>query len=315
MLNMILKIEKQMCLFFRQTIALLLLLLSYTLSGQNAEASFKLLKNEMQNRKATTFSFNSWKELEVTINEARMDSTSQKKMDYLLPVYETGVNSLNTVVRQFTVEVLVKSLGNNTVLTRNAITRLQHFRRADFTEATRINLKMALSTVSNNKGDLARLFAFVCGFGCIETLENEMLSKNLNKHDQKDFRLALIRAGDVRFESKLFKSAKEQVVNDRFVYTLINDLTYTRSKMIFDYLLELILSDEKRCTSANNDDPEPMICAYRLIENVAPYINDFPAKVNAYKELETTDYAKLLIEVRTWINKNKSNYVLNKEVY
>lgn len=203
----------------------------------------------------------------------------------------------------------------NAVLTRKAIERLQHFRRADFTEATRLNLKMALGTVSGNKGDLAKLLAFACGRDCIETLENEMLANNPNKHDQKDFRLALIRAGDTRFESKLFKSAKEQVVNDRFVYTLINDLTYTRSKMIFDYLLELILSDEKRCTSANNDNPESMICAYRLIENVAPYINGFPAKVNAYNELETKDYAKLLVEVRDWISKNKNNYVLNKEVY
>ena len=203
----------------------------------------------------------------------------------------------------------------NAVLTRKAIERLQHFRRADFTEATRLDLKMTLNAVSNNKGDLAKLTAFACGRDCIETLENEMSAKSLNKQDQKDFRLALIRAGDGRLEPKLLKSAKEQVVNDRFVYTLTNDLTYTRSKVIFDYLLELILSDEMKCTSANNDNPEAMICAYRLIEKVAPYINEFPAKVNAYNELETNDYAKLLSEVRDWISKNKNTYLLNMEIY
>lgn len=312
---MILKIKKQTEHFFKRILLLLFMFLVCTGSGQNAEASFKLLKSEMQKGKPLAFSFNSWKELDAVINEARLDSTSQKKIDYLVPVYETGINSQNSQVRQFTIEILVKSLGRNSVLSRNAITRLQNFRRADFTEATRLNLKMALGTVSGNKGDLAKLLAFACGRDCIETLENEMLANNPNKHDQKDFRLALIRAGDTRFESKLFKSAKEQVVNDRFVYTLINDLTYTRSKMIFDYLLELILSDEKRCTSADNDNPEPMICTYRLIENVAPYINNFPAKVNSYNELETKDYKKLLSDVRDWISKNKDTYTLNQEIY
>jgi hypothetical protein len=270
---------------------------------------------EMQKGKTGTFSYNSWKDLEVAINEARLDSTSQKKIDYMLPVYETGVNSQNTSVRQFAVEILIKGLGKNPVLTRKAIERLQNFRRADFTEATRLNLKMVFNSVSSNKGDLAKLLAFVCGRDGIEALENEMSATNLNKQDQKDFRLALIRAGDDRLEPKLLKSAKEQVVNDRFVYTLTNDLAYTRSKPIFDYLLELIMSDEKKCTSANNDNPEAMICAYRLIEKVAPYINGFPAKVNAYNELETKDYAKLLSEVREWINKNKNNYQLNTEIY
>lgn len=312
---MILKIEKQMRPFFKQIAFLLFMFLTCTLAGQNAEASFKLLKSEIQKGKAGTFSYNSWKELSAIINETRLDSTSQKKFDYLIPVYEAGINSQNTSVRQFTVEILIKSLGKNAVLTRKATERLQNFRRADFTEATRLNLKMVFSTVSNNNGNLAKLLAFACGRDCIETLENEMSAKNLNKQDQKDFRLALIRAGDDRLEPKLLKSVKEQVVNDRFVYTLTNDLTYTRSKVIFDYLLELIMSDEKKCTSANNDNPEAMICAYRLIEKVAPYINGFPAKVNAYNELETKDYPKLLSEVRDWIGKNKSNYQLNTEVY
>ncbi len=306
---------KTMTRFCKQVLTIFLTFSLCSAVAQNAEASFKLLKAEIPKTKAASFSFNSWNELANMINETKQDTTSQKKMDYLIPVYETGVNSLNTAVRQFAVEVLVKSLGSNPILTRNAIERMQNFRRADFTEITRLNLKTALSTVSNNKGDLAKLVAFTCGNEAIQSLQNEMLTATLNKHDQKDFRLALIRAGDAKFEPKLFKSAKEQVVNDRFVYTLTNDLTYTRSKLIFDYLLELIMSDEKKCTSANNDNPEPMICAYRLIEKVAPCIINFPAKVNAYGELETKDYSKLLTEVREWISKNRNTYQLNVSTY
>jgi hypothetical protein len=99
------------------------------------------------------------------------------------------------------------------------------------------------------------------------------------------------------------------------VYDIGPELVYTRNKIVFDFLLEAILRDTKDCTSANNDDTTPMTCAYRLIEQVAPYIINFPAKLDEVGELKTKDYPALLTEVRSWINANKNTYQLNQTIY
>lgn len=283
----------------------------------NKEAAFKLLKTDVQKLKNNTsaFSFNDWADLRTTINDSKHDTLSTKKTDYLYPVFQAGVNSQNTLVREIAVEIGCRSIGENSVLTNSAVTKLQQFKQTDFTDSAKFYLKMGLNNATNNIGSIAKLTAFACGNTCIEELQNAVLKQNISKFDKKDIKLALLRAGETHNEQRLLQSAKEQVVNDNFVYNLVDDLIYTHNKVIFDYLLDIIMRDDKNCTSANNDNPEPMNCAYRLIEKVAPYINDFPAKVNAYNEIETTDYAALLTSVRLWITKNKNSYTLNQNNY
>ncbi len=301
--------------FCKQLFSVLFAFYTCSLSAQNTEASFKLLKSELQNKKAENFPFTNWNQLSAAIEEVKGDTTSTKSFDYLTSLYETAIVSEKAAVRQFSVEVLVTSLGRNGALTNKSIVRLQQFRRIDFSEMAKYELKRKLNDVTNNIGELAKLTAFVCGKDCRENLQNLLVIETIGKRDKKDIRLALIRTGQATYEQKLVKAARAQVVNDDFVYNLVNDLIYTRSKLVFDYLLEVINSDEKRCTSANNDNPEPMICAYRLMEKVAPCIVNFPAKVNAYGELDTKDYKKLLSDVRAWISKNKDKYQISFETY
>ncbi|MEO6903450.1 MAG: hypothetical protein ABI315_09860 [Bacteroidia bacterium] len=281
------------------------------------EAAFKLLKTDILKLKNNTipFSFNSWADLKTSINNIKQDSLSTKEIDYLYPVFQAGVNSQNSMVRQIAAEIWCRCIGENSILTNNAVTKLQQFKQTDFTDSAKFYLKMGLNNATNNIGSIAKLTAFVCGNTCIEDLQNVVLKQNISKFDKKDIKLALLRAGEIHNEQRLIQSAKEQVVNDNFVYNLVDDLTYTHNKLIFDYLLEIIMREDKNCTSANNDNPEPMNCAYRLIEKIAPFINDFPAKVNAYNELETKNYIALLKSVREWITKNKNTYTLNQNNY
>lgn len=295
---------------------LFLTFLTSRIDAQNAqETAFKSLKAEIQKKKTGNFSFNSYSELIAAINEVKGDTTASKTFEYLTPFFEAGVKSDNIANRQFSSNVLVNCIGKNAVLTRSVIGRLQKFKQRDFSDEAKINLKRGLHESTNNVGDIAKLTAFVCGTNCVEDLQNVSMNQAINKREKKDIKLALIRAGQATNEQKLLQSAKAQVVNDDFVYNLVNDLTYTRSKIVFDYLLEIINRDSKDCTSANNDNPEPMICAYRVIEQVAPCILNFPARVNSYGELETKDYKKLLNDVRDWIGKNKDTYELNLTNY
>jgi hypothetical protein len=121
-------------------------------------------------------------------------------------------------------------------------------------------------------------------------------------------RLALSRMGEPDMTEYCLNRLKKAKINDDVVYEFIPDLIYTRQKPIFDHLLTLIESDEKNCTTSNPDSDEKIICAYRIIEQIAPYIENFPAKVDVSGELITNDYAKLLVEVRTWITQNRESY-------
>jgi hypothetical protein len=283
----------------------------------NHEVAFKVLKTDIKNLKnnTTPFPYNDWATFSAAINDLRQDSSATKNIDYLYPVFQVGVTSKDGIERQLAAEIWCKCIGNNSLLTNNAVTKLQQFKQTDFTDSAKFYLKLGLNNSSNNIGAIAKLTAFVCGNTCIEDLQNAVLKQSISKFDKKDIKLALLRAGETHNEQRLLQAAKEQVVNDNFVYNLVNDLIYTHNKVIFDYLLEIIMREDKNCTSANNDNPEPINCAYRLIEKVAPYINDFPAKVNGYNELETTDYATLLTTVRGWITKNKNSYTLNQNKY
>lgn len=301
--------------FYKSILLFLFTGFSIVMNAQLSEASFKLLKEEIQKGKKSNFSFNTLNELLKSIEQAKNDTVSTTAPEFLIPLYETGVNSQDLLVRRFSADVLVTSIGKNPLLTRNSVNRLEKFKKSDFSETAKYNLKKAFADLTTNIGETAKLIAFVCGVDCVDDLQNVLIKQSVSKRDKKDIKLALIRAGQTGNEQKLLTSAKAQVVNDDFVYNLVNDLTYTRSKVVFDYLLEIINRDTKSCTSANNDNPEPMICAYRLIEKVAPCIVNFPAKVNSYGELETKDYKKLLSDVREWIGKNKDTYILNGQEF
>ncbi|NJK95879.1 MAG: hypothetical protein HC905_14090 [Bacteroidales bacterium] len=112
--------------------------------------------------------------------------------------------------------------------------------------------------------------------------------------------LALARMGDSTAVSFLKGKLAILHVNDNIVYEIFPLLTYTRQRAAFDFLLQTIQSEEKNCLSSNPDKEEPIICAYRIIEMVAPYIHDFPAKIEN-RELVSDDYSKTLMAVKEWI--------------
>ena len=298
-------------------VLLFTLFVTRAVSQSNPAAAFKALKAEVQKVDASPsdFPFNQWSDLVAAINELKQDTLSVKRFDYLYSISQVSASSSDKEIRQLAVDIFCRSMGANSVLTASSISHLQKIKQTDFTEASKSYLKTALDAATNNAGALAKVTAFACGNSCLQELQNALYKQDISKRDKKDIKLAQLRAGDTSNEQRLLQSAKEQVLNDNFVYNLIEDLTYTRNKAIFDHLLDLVLVDSKSCTSADNDNPEPMVCAYRLIEQVAPCIDNFPAKVNSYNELESTDYPALLKTVRAWIKENKSSYVLNLNNY
>ena len=132
---------------------------------------------------------------------------------------------------------------------------------------------------------------------------------------RNDYDLAMIRVGDEGRIGRLQTLLNEVAVNDDFVYTLAPKLIYTRRPEVFDFMMDQILLDQRNCTAADAHSEGRLNCAYRLLELVAPHIQDFPLEVGTSGDLETDDYPTALEIARLWIQENRANYLINTETY
>jgi hypothetical protein len=79
-------------------------------------------------------------------------------------------------------------------------------------------------------------------------------------------------------------------------------------------LLKEILNEDNNCSSANNDNPAKIPCAYRIIEAIAPYIKDFPVKINRIGEIEGNPQEELQ-KARTWIMAHLQDFQVITSIY
>jgi hypothetical protein len=192
---------------------------------------------------------------------------------------------------------------------------LKYFKQSDFNAEARIKLAQLAREGSSYFIQVIRLTGSV-GINDLVYDYKEMLQ--LGKYDKKtlwNLRLALARMGDVESETYCMNRVRKVPLNNDVVYDLFPDLTYLRTKASFDYLLDIIQNNEKNCASSNPDSEAPIICAYEVMRIVAPYINDFPVKIDKTGDFIEKDYNKLLITVRQWIDNNKTTYTLNTQIY
>lgn len=136
-----------------------------------------------------------------------------------------------------------------------------------------------------------------------------------NLRDQNDYDMAMIRLGDQSRIKRLNKLLASVQVDDDFVYTLLPKLIYTRRPEVIDFIFDQVLLDQKNCSVADPHTKGRINCAYRLLEAVAPVVNDFPLKLGPGGDLDVTDYPAALEIARTWIRDNRNDYRIISETY
>ncbi len=124
-------------------------------------------------------------------------------------------------------------------------------------------------------------------------------------------KLAIGRMGDIEQVKECLNTVKQTGLNDQVITYLIPDLLYMNNRLCFDYILQQILVDEKKCTTTDPDNEQKISCAYRLMELIAPYIKDFPVELYETGDIISDDYEKTLLDVRNWILSNNYLYQLN----
>jgi hypothetical protein len=99
---------------------------------------------------------------------------------------------------------------------------------------------------------------------------------------------------------------EKQKVENNFVYEVVPDLIYTRQPRLFKFLEGIINSDAQTCESQNPDSDKKTLCAYRVMEQIAPVVKNFPVQTDVSGDLSVSDYPAALRQVRSWLASNPS---------
>ena len=189
---------------------------------------------------------------------------------------------------------------------------LQKFKVEDFGAESKVLLNSVLRAGGTHIGEFFKIGGFLKEKIILQSLVEEYKKKEELK---QQLEIALIRSGDEKKKELLMSSLKEQVVNDDFIYGAVPALVYVRTKRTTDFLFDIILDDNKNCAPSGPDVGGKILCAYRVMEAIAPYIVDFPVQVGASGDLDVEDYEEALKTVRTWIEVHRLDYVQKEDIY
>ena len=224
--------------------------------------------------------------------------------------YKKGLEQQNDA--QSVVARLAKGLhDDDSGLRGRIIGYLQAFPLTAFNEESKELIAANLSNPNSPHFDELVLLAGFVGAGSTELLRLSMNS-DLPVRQKWNISLALARTGSESALQSCLDRVKKAPVNSQAVAYLLPDLVYTRQKAALDYCVELLYSNEKLCKTANPDLSESILCAYPIIELIAPVIVGFPIYVNPSIGIDTDDYEALLQTVRTWLEENRE-YEISKE--
>lgn len=256
-----------------------------------------------------------YKEVAEALGKYVSDSLLAVRYEALSLYSQTALRSKDKSLLKKSIRYIIGNAILYNSINNQIVNLLKRYTKQEFESDELQLMKSLLESQDNNIGNLAKVYAFAAGPTAQNDLAALLAKPTLNKGDKKDIKLALVRSGNENYAQKMNETLKQQVLNDELIYSALPDVLYTKNKEMFAWLLNGIMSDNKKCSSANNDDPAPMICAYRLIEQLAPHILNFPVSINAKGEIESKDLNKSLTDVRAWITKNATSFEINRDTY
>lgn len=123
--------------------------------------------------------------------------------------------------------------------------------------------------------------------------------------------LSMARLGDAAATAAVLRRAKSLPLNDDVVYQLFPDLIYTRSPEIIAFVVDALHNNEPNCFAADGEREVHIDCGYRIMEQLAPVIADFPVERDDSGDLKTDDYPGTLERIRLWFLANRGYTILD----
>jgi hypothetical protein len=227
-----------------------------------------------------------------------------------------GTKTTNAAVRKQVVQALLQGCGDTESGVSGTCSKaLQQFSPVDFDDKAKQQLGALLTPNRAYLNHLAQMAGYIGQPEYEGTLQNLLLQPKLSKKDKWALQLALARMGNPEMLSRVVSRVKSVPVNDDLVYEAAPALVYIRQPQSMDYLFEIMMSDNPSCESAKPDSDEKILCAYRVLEHIAPVVKDFPLKLDESGDLDVKDYQAALQTARSWYSQHKHNYTLIKDTF
>lgn len=193
------------------------------------------------------------------------------------------------------------------------INYLKDFKKSQFDEQTKATLTALLT---NKKQAHLKEIILLAGFADFgqEILYAQYKDPETPTAIKKQLALALARLGQKEALRSVEQQFNHHEINDQAVDYLVPMAIYVRQKETLNYCIKIIHSDKEQCHSPNPDYSGAILCGYRVMELLAPVINDFPIETDVTGSISNMNYKKALKTVRKWFEENPE-YTISEESF
>lgn len=255
-------------------------------------------------------------ELFACLQKYYLDTLPKIRLKAYYIAYKVGLN-YDSGSKNYAINKLVSGCkDDDSGIVGSCLSWLSTFKKNDFEETAIDSISILLERKIAHLDKLLRLIGFLNLKENVRHIQNMLIANDLNSETNIwAARLALARMGEQEQIDYILDKVKGLHLNDDVVYNILPDLIYTRQKKLLDYLIEILQSDEKNCFSANPESSEKIICGYRVMEYLAPVIEDYPIGINEWGDITEEDYSQALSIVRAWFLERKDNYNIKIDTY
>jgi hypothetical protein len=227
-------------------------------------------------------------------------------------IHVVGDNSRQPHVREAVVTQLVAACkDNDSGNTGLALDYLTEFKQDEFTPAARDSVRSLFKRKISHFDQLLRIIGFL-GLTDLTDVIKPYTQPGIPQSLRWSAIVSLTRMGNFEAANDMMKRVKKLPVNDEIVYKIFPDLAYSRNPEAINYMIEAMKSDDKNCLSANADNEQPIPCGYRVMEQLAPVIENYPLTLDNSGDIKTKDYPTALNTVREWFAKH-TNFKIRQD--
>lgn len=244
------------------------------------------------------------------------DSSVNIRLATIFMVYKVGMYNENNKIKEKAINILIDKLKDKDAgVIGRVIDYISLFPLEYFSAEMKYNIYLIVQNKTHHYDKLIKLAGFLRIDDLVYYFKKMVNEDKYSRKEKWAMTLAMARMGDEEAIENILRKMKELPINDDVIEEIYDDFLYVRQKEVFDIILDIIMSDEKNCLSSNPDYEVSVLCAYKLIKMIAPYIKDFPLKKDEIGEYEIRDYFNTLKEIRKWIDDNRDTYELIVNIY
>lgn len=275
----------------------------------------KIKKGQDANLKSTYFTESNAKLIIAEAEKHVFDKSATVRKTMYKYIHRASLKVSENEIKQKGVELLSRAcLDNDSRASIIAANFLSDFGKENFT----LNAKIQLSSAFSKRRDNLPQVILLLGYLQMKQHEQELLAYASTSPDDKikwNASVALARMGNadgIEMCVNEFTSLKQ---NDDLIFFKVPGMLYTCQKACYEPVIEILNSTEKSCSSTNPDNETAILCAYRVMEMLAPYIEGFPFETHVSGDIKADSYENALAETKLWFKKKKDKYTINTEQF